>query len=147
MYADFEFYSNAYFGNAITQEDFPRFATRASLFLDYYTMGRAKDYQDMKEELKFACCALAEQYQMIELAAQSVKTAVENSKDGGATEKQSETVGSYSVTYRQKADASAAAMSMADKSREQLATVARQYLAHTGLLYRGGCRPCTHLTL
>lgn len=145
MYADFEFYSNSYFGNAITQEDFPRFATRASLFLDYYTMGHARDNPDMPE-LMFACCDLAEQYQMIELAAQSVKTAVENSEDGGATEKQSETVGSYSVTYRQKADASAAAMSMADRSREQLAAVARQHLSHTGLLYRGGCRPCTRRT-
>lgn len=146
MYADYEFYCNAYFGSSISQNDFPRFATKASIFLDYYTMGKAKNNPGMME-LQFACCALAEQYQLMDLAASAVKASVENSMDVGSAEKQSETVGSYSVTYRQKADVSGAAASMAEDARAQLASVARQHLAHTGLLYRGGCIPCTHRTL
>lgn len=123
VYADYAFYTGVYFGNIISEADFPRVASRASNFLDYYTRGKAKNSSDL-EAVKLACCALAEQYQVIERAQVNL-----SSSDG---EKQSETVGSYSVSYRSGAEITA-------NAQVQLANLAKQYLSGTGLLYRGGC--------
>lgn len=126
MYADYSYYTDTYCGNTLTADEFARASTRASSFLDYFTRNKAKDYEG--EEIKMCCCALAEQFQVIEQAtAQSVKGEV-----------QSESVGSWSKTYRSGAETATAA-------RSALADIARQYLSNTGLLYRGGaCRVSTH---
>ena len=121
-YADYAFYKNEYFGNAISENDFSRLALRASSFLDYYTMGKAKNHVDLLD-VKMACCAVAEKILVLEA---SEKRAASS---GGAL--QSETVGSYSVSYQNGADVSKTAKS-------EMVAAARQYLAHTGLLYRGG---------
>lgn len=120
MYANYEYYTGTYIGSALTEEEFTRAATRASSFLDYFTRNRAKAYTG--DELKMCCCALAEQYQIIE-------SAQAQSMSGG--ELQSQTVGSWSKSYRSGTETAAAA-------REALAGIATRYLAHTGLLYRGG---------
>lgn len=139
-YADFGFYINKYMGTAIDLPDFDRLALRASSFLDYYTQGRAAKNTDL-DALKMACCALAEQYQVIEqaqaLANKNLSAAMES--DGG--EVQSETVGSWSKSYRSGGDSAGAAASVAANAQASLAAVARQYLIGTGLLYRG--RRCT----
>lgn len=122
MYADYEFYTGTYIGGALTEEEFARAATRASSFLDYFTRNKAKDYTG--DELKLCCCALAEQYQIIE-------NAQTQSMSGG--ELQSQSVGSWSKSYRSGTETAAAA-------REALAGIATRHLAHTGLLYRGGGR-------
>lgn len=114
VYADYSFYTSMFHGNTIDEADFPRLAQRASRFLDYYTMNRAKDYTE-DNAVKYACCALAETYLMTE-------------KTGAKSGIASESVGSYSVSYR--AD---------NAAKSELANVARQYLAFTGLLYRGRC--------
>jgi hypothetical protein len=122
VYADYAYYTDTYCGNTLDGDEFARAAVRASSFLDYFTRGKAKDYEG--DEIKMCCCALAEQYQVIEQAtAQSVKGEVAG-----------ESVGSWSRTYRSGAEVSSAA-------HTALADIARQYLAHTGLLYRGGA-PC-----
>lgn len=135
-YANFCFYANEYYGQAIDEFAFPRLAIRASSYLDYYTKGRAGKNPELKE-LKMACCALAEQYQVIEqaqaLANKNISAAMES--DGG--EVQSETVGSWSKSYRSGGDSAGAAASVAANAQASLAAVARQYLAGTGLLYRG----------
>lgn len=135
-YADYYFYSNEYFGMEIEVVDFDRLAIRASSFLDYYTQGRAAKNPDLIE-LKMACCALAEQYKIIEqakaLATKNLASAMES--DGG--EVQSETVGSWSKSYRSGGDSAGSAASVAANAQASLAAVARQYLAGTGLLYRG----------
>lgn len=120
MYADYTYYTTTYLGSALTEEEFARAATRAGSFLDYYTRGKSKTYTG--EELKMCCCALAEQYQIIE-------NAQTQSMSGG--ELQSQTVGAWSKTYKSGTETAAAA-------RETLAGIAMQYLGHTGLLYRGG---------
>lgn len=121
MYADYAYYTDTYCGNTLDADEFARASVRASSFLDYFTRGKAKDYEG--EEVKMCCCALAEQYQIIEQAtAQSIKGEV-----------QSESVGSWSKTYRSGAEVSSAA-------KAALADIARQYLSNTGLLYRGGAR-------
>lgn len=111
MYADYEFYKASFHGSALTEEEFARAATRASSFLDYYTRGKANsdDYS-----VKMACCAVAELYK----------------EDGVPGVVQSETVGSWSRTYRE---------NPSDTQQKQAAALARQYVPH--LLYRGGrCR-------
>lgn len=127
-YADFEFYTGRYLGSSIGEADFPRLALRASQFLDYYTMGKSKKKPEL-EELKMACCAIAERVSVVEAAnAAAVKSV---SGDG----LKSESVGSYSVSY----ETASEKINAAQGAREGYAAIAREYLAHTGLLYRGGC--------
>lgn len=135
-YADFYFYTDEYFGMSIDVFDFDRLAIRASSYLDYYTQGRAAKHPDLIE-LKMACCALSEQYKIIEqaqaLATKNLASAMES--DGG--EVQSETVGSWSKSYRSGGDSAGSATAVAANAQASLAAVARQYLSGTGLLYRG----------
>lgn len=142
MYADFTYYVGSFFGSAINEADFSRLAKRASDFLDYYTMGKSKDNPDL-DALKDACCAIAEQYQIIESAQ---KIAAESITEGTGNLK-SESVGSYSVSYQTAGEKATAAASAAEVAKKSLGDIARQYLAHTGLLYRGRCCGCMLPTL
>lgn len=134
VYADYEFYKINFAGNLIAEDDFARLATKASAFLDYYTRGKAKFFAE-SDAVKMACCALAEQYKVIDAAALTVSKLSENA--GG--EKKSETTGRHSVTYSTGEDVAKATASYATSSESSLAAVVRMYLDGTGLLYRGGC--------
>ena len=141
-YADYEYYTDTYLGTAIKEDDFQRLSMRASSFLDYYTQGRAAQNSDL-DALKMACCAVAEQYQYIDtaqaLAQKSLSASLES--DG---ELQSQTVGSWSKTYRSGGDSAQQALSSVQTAQATLGAIAQQYLAGTGLLYRGrgcGCVP------
>lgn len=135
MYADYSYYISEYMGDLIPPGvDFNRCAAQASRYIDYYTMGKAAKSKDV-DAVKMACCAIAEQYYTINNAQ---KAAVKAAESGGVGEIQSESVGSYSRTYRSNGD-------VASSARSSLAQIAKQYLAGTGLLYRGGCL-CTHRT-
>lgn len=119
MYADFDFYKNSFFGKTISEEDYPHLSVLADGYVDYITRNKAQKY-DKGNDVKMACCALAELYFVNEA-----------SKEEGAGKK-SETVGSWSASYFSYAE-SCAQMS------DQLYATARRYLANTGLLYRGRC--------
>ena len=139
-YADYEYYTTTYLGTAIGEADFPRMALRASPFLDYYTQGRAAQNANL-DALKMACCAIAEQYQYIDtaqaLAQKSLSASLESGESG---ELQSQTVGSWSKTYRSGGDSAQQALSSVQTAQATLGAIAQQYLAGTGLLYRGrGC--------
>ena len=140
IYADYGFYTEHYLGTALSEEDFPRLALRASRFLDYYTQGRANKNANM-EALKMACCALAEQYQAIDQAEELVRKSLVAGAQSTGAELQSESVGSWSRAYRSGGDSAKAAQEAAGSVRDELSGIARRYLAGTGLLYRGGrCR-------
>lgn len=141
LYASYDYYVTNFYGSMISEEDYTAAALRASRFLDYYTMNRAKDRADM-EEVKQACCALAEEYHTIFTAQKLSQQAAETTG-----EMQSQTVGSYSVTYRSAGDAAKTMAELSAQAQSRLASVARQYLAHTGLLYRGGGCGCIRRTL
>lgn len=143
-YADFEYYSGTYMGT-VSEENFPRLAVRASSFLDYYTLNKAKDNADL-DAVKMCCCALVDKYAVIE-AAQAL--AVKNLANAAAnnTEVKSETVGSYSRTLATGGESALSALSATDGAKKMLAETCMEYLAHTGLLYRGGDRRCTLPTL
>ena len=137
-YADIEYYANTYLGTAIEYNDFSRLSLRASAFLDYYTQGRAAKNAKL-DALKMCCCAIAEQYQYIDtakaLAQKSITSSLENNG-----ELQSQTVGSWSKTYRSGGDSAQQALSSVQAAQSALTAIAQQYLAGTGLLYRGrGC--------
>lgn len=118
-YADYTYYVDAFIGTAVSEADFPAAAERASEYIDYITRGRATADMDA---VKRACCAVAEVYS-------SAAKAREVGSGGGITQ---ESVGSYSVTYR-------SANEVETGLSRSLYRAARMHLAHTGLLYRGGC--------
>lgn len=136
IYADFDYYINVYLGNAIAEGNFLRMAARASRYIDYITQGRAVKKAEL-DAVKDCCCALADQYQMIDAAE---KLALQSVKAGSTdtAEVSSETVGSWSRSYRSGGESAQNAAQAAQESRSILLDMARQYLSHTGLLYRGG---------
>lgn len=143
-YADFTYYSGTYMGT-VSVEDFPRLAVRASSFLDYYTQNKAKDNADL-DAVKMCCCALVDKYAIIE-AAQAL--AMKNLANAAANdaEVKSETVGSYSRTMATGGESAVSALNATDGAKNLLAATCNEYLAHTGLLYRGGGCACTLPTL
>ena len=143
-YADFEYYSGTYMG-AVSENDFPRLAVRASSFLDYYTQNRAKDNADL-DAVKMCCCALVDKYAVIE-AAQALGPKNLANAAAGDVEIKSETVGSYSRTLATGGEAALSALSATDGAKKLLAETCMECLAHTGLLYRGGGCRCTLPTL
>ena len=143
-YADFEYYSGTYMG-AVSEEDFPRLVARASSFLDYYTRNRAKDHADL-EAVKMCCCALVDKYAVIESAQALAMKNLANAAANDA-EVKSETVGSCSRTFATGGESALSALNATDGAKKLLAGTCMEYLAHTGLLYRGGGCRCTLPTL
>ena len=143
-YADYIYYAGIYMGS-VSEEDFPRLAVRASSFLDYFTQNRAKDNVEL-DAVKMCCCALVDKYAVIE-AAQAL--AVKNLANAAANdaEVKSETVGSYSRTLATGGESALFALNSTDGAKKLLAETCMEYLAHTGLLYRGGGCRCTLPTL
>lgn len=144
VYADFAYYSGTYMGT-VSEENFPRLAVRASSFLDYYTLNKVKDNADL-DAVKMCCCALVDKYAVIE-AAQAL--AMKNLANAAANdaEVKSETVGSYSRTLATGGESALSALNATDGAKKLLAETCMEYLAHTGLLYRGGGCSCTLPTL
>lgn len=136
-YADYEYYKNTYFGTAIKEPDFPRLATRASTFMDYYTRGRVGEKAEL-DAVKMCCCDLAEQYQVIEQAQTLTQRSLAYSMESTGPEASSESVGSWSKSYRSGGESAAAYNAAAGNGKQMLASIVKQYLAGTGLLYRGG---------
>ena len=139
-YADYEYYTTTYLGTAIQEDAFPRLALRASAFLDYCTLGRAAKHACM-DAVKMACCAIAEDFQTIEtakaLANKSLAVSLETTS-GGTGELQSQTVGSWSKTYKSGGSSASEALGVTTSAQETLFTTAAMYLAGTGLLRARG---------
>ena len=144
IYADYAYYAGTYMG-AVSEEDFPRLSVRASSFLDYYTQDRAKNNAEL-DAVKMCCCALVDKYAVIE-AAQALAAKNLAKAAAGDAEVKSETVGGYSRTLATGGESAASALGATDNARIMLAETCTEYLAHTGLLYRGGGYRCMPLTL
>ena len=140
VYADYDYYSNVYLGTAISSDDFPRLSMRASAFLDYATMGRAGKHADL-DAVKMACCAVAEDYQTIDTAkafANKSLSASLGATSGGTGELQSQSVGSWSKTYKSGGSSASEALGVTANAQETLFATASMYLAGTGLLRARG---------
>ena len=137
-YADYAYYAGIYVGS-VSEEDFPRLAVRASSFLDYYTMGKAESHADL-DAVKMCCCALIDQYALLDAAQ---KAATKSLANAGDPETKSESVGRYSRTLTTGGEAAKSVLDAVSTSKQMLANLCNEYLAHTGLLYRGGDCKCT----
>lgn len=141
MYADFSFYTDVFYGTAISEADFPRLASRSSDFLDYYTRGKAESVTDDKTltALSKACCAVAELIQTAEQNRAIMAKVQTDALTSDVGEKKSESVGSWSASYATSADyAGKDAAESGRAERASYAATAAKYLSNTGLLYRGG---------
>jgi len=138
-YCDYNFYTSEYYGNVISEADFPRLAEKASDKLDMITFDRLVDGLPADErtalKVKKAVCALAERISDIETA-DSVGR-YEKGADGSLKGRTiaSISAGGESISY---ATATQSVVTNDLKAREQmLFETAREYLANTGLLYAG----------
>ena len=134
-YADYTYYYGTYMGT-MSEEDFSRLAVRASSYLDYYTRDKAKDNAEL-DAVKMCCCALVDVYKLIETAKELANKDMTAGLSSDAI--QSETVGGYSRTMRSGGDGASSSLQAGMDAKKQLAATAMEYLANTGLLYRGGC--------
>lgn len=128
MYADFTFYCGEFYGSMIPFDLWQKYATDASDYIDYFTMGRAAENAELPAVRK-CCCALAEQYMTIDAVKKAVAAKV--TSDGIIA---SESVGSHSRSFRNGAEGEQAIVA----ATTELSNIARRYLLPTGLLYRGG---------
>ena len=78
-YADYDFYTDSYFGSVVPETDFPRLAERASDFIDTMTFDRLVDglptNERSQKRIKKAVCSLAELMYQIELAEKNAANA------------------------------------------------------------------------
>lgn len=84
VFADYEFYKSI--GGDLSEDEFSKVAAKASAYIDKVTFGRASEHAD-DERVKRCCCDLCDTLFAISEAA------------SGGLVKQSESVGSWSVTY------------------------------------------------
>lgn len=128
-YADYEFYTDVYYGNAISEEDFPRLAERATDYIFGITGGESDRLEgNDKAMLKKATCAIAEVMQD-----ESHMNTAEFSTEQRVS---SETVGSHSVSYGTGGVSGAAMEYIESRKKEAL----KIYLGH---LFRVKSFPCT----
>lgn len=117
VYADYQYYTDEYCGTKLTENEFPKYAKRASAEIVHATFGRLEKLEtsQITDAIKDCMCDVAEKMKYFETSA-GAEVASENN-DG------------YSVSYR---DTSGAAY----QQHEILVTI-RTYLAITGYMYRG----------
>lgn len=118
-YADFEFYIKNFHGSTIPEDDFSSAMLRAGIFIRYITFGRI-DETNIPEEAKLAACAVADLMYKDDL-----------SRDDAGREKKSENNDGYSVSFVTSVDGKG------NSVEAKAYQAAGQYLAHTGLMYRG----------
>lgn len=122
-YVDYAYYVGTYLGTAIVSADFTRLALRASAAIDNLTFGRAAPIVTANTDaatidlIRMATCAVAEELQ-------------NQDQSGSADGIQSETVGSYSVSF-----ASNSSKQLTNEAKQSQA--AKIYLSLTGLMFRG----------
>lgn len=113
MYADYDFYLNEYFGDAISPEDFPRLSERASDYVRAATRGISDNVDGWQlEAVKKCACAVADV-----LLDESIMTANVYSGEQAVS---SETVGGWSRSYKAPSVSSAEAAFNADRKRDAL---------------------------
>lgn len=131
MIVDFTYYTEVFEGSAINEQDFNRYSKKAERFVNYATCNQASTaIGDTLETVKECICELAEQYQIIE------KTEKQSLGEGEKVIA-SESVGSWSVSYDTPTKADVNTEEYVKEKNKKLYSIVKEYLAFTGLLYRG----------
>lgn len=126
-YVDFAFYIREYGGRAIQEEQFPVLSAKASAYVDYATMTRAKTASgDALMAVKYAVCALADI-----MTDEGNLHALAYSSERPVS---SETVGGWTRNYGSSAASSVDVQLLENRKREALT----MYLAPYGLLRARG---------
>lgn len=120
IYATYEYYTKEYYGTALTEQEFPKYAKRASAEIDHVTFGRISNMTDdqIPDAVRDAMCDVAEKLHHYETAEGS--TVASESNDG------------YSISYRD--------TGTLDAQKHEIRATIRTYLAVTGLMFRGVSR-------
>lgn len=132
-YTTFDFYKNTYFGNSITEENFPKVSARASEYIDYLTFNRINDeiLQEYSIKIQNSCCAVAEFLNDID----TYNASTSNNSDNRQIS--SKTVGSISVKYASKVSYIESYINDTSKIDTHIYELVSRYLVDTGLM--NGC--------
>lgn len=131
IYADYEFYATVYRGTALDEEQFCGLARKASAYVNYITMSRARSAAgDKLEAVQNCVCALAE----LEQDAGKLDSLVYTTDRPVS----SETVGGWSRSFGSR-NLSQADMQRTETRRREIVLA---YLGPTGLLKARGYGPC-----
>lgn len=116
-YADYQYYTEEYYGSKLSETEFPKYAKRASAEIDHVTFGRIQKLSESEitDAIRDCTCEVAEKLKYFETSA-GAEVASENN-DG------------YSVSYRD--------TSNVDTQAHEIMASIRTYLGQTGLMYRG----------
>lgn len=124
-YADYDFYTDSYFGNVVPETDFPRLAERASDFIDTMTFDRLVDglpaNERSQKRIKKAVCSLTELMYQIELAE---KNATNAAASGTST-----TIGSGGSTTGIVTSVSSGSESISYATPQQIGASAKEWSA------------------
>lgn len=163
-YCDYDFYTNKYLGNVITEADFPRLSERASDKLDRLTFDRLSMSEDgtistsivyatheavepldekTSSKVKKAVCKIAETLNDIEMYEKASRESVgyeqtENGQRGKVISSVSSGSESISYSVKETSNSIVGAVLTDKKAQERLFyDIAVEYLSGTGLLYAG----------
>ena len=135
-YADYDFYLNSYFGNAVAMEDFPRLSERASDYIRAATQGISDRVTGWQMDAVRKCtCAIAD----ILLDEEIMTT----SAYSGEQQVSSETVGSWSKSYKAATVSAADVDSIKARKTEALMLYLGGLSAFAGI-FKVRSYPCLH---
>lgn len=126
----YNFYINTYYGEMVTEAEFPKYLTRATDEIDFLTYGNIDDTALIifNEKIQKAVCALID-------CIKSIDTAAGGTNTPGTGSIKSLSSGGESVTYEQNAYAKASSDVNYKRQLEQ--STIKTYLTGTNLLYAG----------
>lgn len=137
-YADYDFYLNDYFGNAISEEDFPRLSERASDYIRAATEGISDTVDgDTLTAVKKCTCAIAEV-----LLDESIMT---GSIFSGSQPVASESVGGWSRSFKSPSLSTVDVDYIGQRKRDALLLYLGNIAAFAPL-FRVRSYPCIHRT-
>jgi len=136
-YADFAYYTGTYLGTALSEQEFPACARKASILIDDLTFGRTGKLSasQIPDAVRDAACSAAEIYADY-LAKKNA--ALKATKSGTV---KSESNDGFSVSYADY-NAEQARISAESEMSEEITI----YLAKTGLMFRGWSRKWDEVT-
>lgn len=133
MYANYEFYTTEYFGELVSDTEYPKYELKARNELEYYTRMRIPFIdEDKMNKVKMCECKLIDLLYSYDQEVKKIKEYEDKSIQGVVA---SETVGKQSVSY-QKATLRDIKV-VKQECDEMISKIIRKDLSMTGLLYRG----------
>lgn len=135
-YADYTFYTDVYYGDQISEGDFPRLSERASDYIRAMTQGISdKVTGNAEEAVKKTMCAVAEVIQD--------ESRITSKAFSGEATVSSESVGSWSRSYKD-ASLSAAEVDYLDKRKRDALLLYLGNLAEFATIFKVRSYRCLH---